>query len=76
MSGLLSEQPLPAAAARFGAWASGYWRRPVRIRSKILVARHSHVVEALSRDLDFRIAPTNEAHIDAVVATSFCPASG
>ncbi len=28
--------------------------------------RHNHVTEALSRDLDFRIAPVNEARIDEV----------
>jgi cytochrome P450 len=66
LAGLLAEQPVPAAVARFGAWAGGFWGKPVRAGHKVLVVRHDHVVEALSRDLDFRIAPINEARIDAV----------
>jgi cytochrome P450 len=64
LAGLLAEQPVPAALARFGAWAGGV--KPIRISNKILVTRHDHVEEALCRDLDFRIAPINEARIDAV----------
>jgi cytochrome P450 len=66
LAGLLAEQPVPAALARIGAWVGGFWGKPVRVGNKIVVARHDHVVEALSRDLDFRIAPINEARIDAV----------
>ena len=63
---LLSAQPLPALAARFGAWLAALWGRPIRVGSRVLVARHSHVVELLARDLDFRIGPINADRIEAV----------
>jgi cytochrome P450 len=66
LAGLLAEQSVPAALARLGARAGGILGKPVRAGNKVIVARHDHVVEALSRDLDFRIAPINEARIDAV----------
>jgi cytochrome P450 len=66
LSGLLAEQPIPATAARFGARIGAILGKPVRLSNKVLVARHDHVLEALSRDLDFRIAPINAARIDAV----------
>ncbi len=66
LAGLLAEQRVPAAAARIGAWIGAVVGRPIRIAGKVLVARHDQVMETLSRDLDFRIAPINEARIDAV----------
>jgi cytochrome P450 len=66
VAGLLAEQRLPAAAARAGAWLAGLWNRPVRIGTKVIVARHEHIRDALSRDLEFRIAPVNEGRIGAV----------
>ena len=66
IAGLFAEQRLPAIAARIGAWVGATWGRPVRIGSTVLVTTHSQVTEALSRDLDFRIAPVNEARIVAV----------
>nr|WP_294522204.1 cytochrome P450 [uncultured Rhodopila sp.] len=63
---LLSEQAVPAAAARFGAWFGAAFGRPISIAGKVLVLRHDHITEALSRDLDFRIAPINQARIDEV----------
>ncbi len=40
--------------------------KPWRFRSTVIVARHRDVAEALSRDLDFLIAPINEQKIDEV----------
>ena len=62
---LLSEQRLPALAARLGAFVAGLVG-PVRLGSRVIVAGHADVREVLARDLDFRIAPVNEARIDAV----------
>ena len=62
---LLSEQRLPALAARLGAFVAGLVG-PFRLGSKVIVAGHADVREVLARDLDFRIAPINEARIDAV----------
>jgi len=66
VAGLLKEQRVPAAAARIGAWLGSVWGRPVRLRGTVVVTAHDQATEALSRDLDFRIAPVNEARIDAV----------
>lgn len=66
LAGVLAEQRVPAAAARLGAWFGAAFGRPIRIGGKVFVVRHSQIVEALSRDLDFRIAPINEARIDEV----------
>jgi cytochrome P450 len=63
---LISEQPLPAAAARLGAWIAAIWGKPVRLGTKVVVARHDHVMEVLSRDLDFLIAPVNQPRIEEV----------
>ena len=63
---LLSAQPLPALAARLGAWGAALWGRPIRIGSRVIVARHSQVLELLGRDVDFRIAPINADRIEAV----------
>jgi len=53
-------------AARIGSAIASLLGRPVRIFGKVVVARHADVTEMLARDLDFRIAPVNEAKIDAV----------
>jgi cytochrome P450 len=53
-------------AARLGAWLADLWGDPIRIGSKVIVARHAHVSEMLARDLEFRIAPINDARIEAV----------
>ena len=63
---VILSQPIPAVAARFGAWLGSVWDAPIRLGSNVLVARHAHVTEALSRDLDFRIAPVNAARMDEV----------
>jgi cytochrome P450 len=63
---LLSAQPLPALAARLGAWFAALWGQPIRIGSRVIVARHAQVLELLARDLDFRIAPINAVRIEAV----------
>jgi cytochrome P450 len=66
IAGLLKEQRVPAAGARLGAWFGAIWGRPIRVRGTVIVTAHAQATEALSRDLDFRIAPVNEARIDAV----------
>jgi cytochrome P450 len=66
VAGLLAEQPVPAAAARLGAWFGAAFGRPIRIGRNVVVARHKQVTEALSRDLDFRIAPINQDRMEEV----------
>jgi cytochrome P450 len=66
IAGLLAEQRVPATVARIGAWLGAVLGRPLRIRGTVIVTSHSQVTEALSRDLDFCIAPVNEARIEAV----------
>lgn len=63
---LFSGQKLPALAARIGASVGSLLGRPIRIGDKVIAARHADVLDLLSRDLDFRIAPVNEVKIDAV----------
>jgi cytochrome P450 len=53
-------------AARIGASIGSLLGRPIRIGSQVIAARHADVLELLARDLDFCIAPINEAKIDAV----------
>ena len=64
--GLFSGPALPALAARFGARLAALTGKPFRFRSTVVAARHAHVTEMLSRDLDFRIAPINAARMEAV----------
>lgn len=64
--GLLSEQTLPALAARFGAWLAALLGRPLRLGGRVIVARHADVVELLARDIEFRIGPINAERIEAV----------
>ena len=63
---LLAGQKAPALAARIGASVGSMLGRPVRIGDKVIATRHADVLDLLARDLDFRIAPVNEAKIDAV----------
>jgi cytochrome P450 len=66
ISMLLSEQRLPAFAARCGAKIAALLGGPVRVGNVVIAARHADVVELLSRDLAFRIGPVNEKRIEAV----------
>ncbi len=63
---LLSSQWLQETAAHAGAALAAAWGRPFRVGTKVIVARHEHVTEALQRDLDFLIAPVNETRMDEV----------
>jgi cytochrome P450 len=60
------EQYWPALAARFGAALAASFAGPLRLGTKVIVARHRDVKEVLSRDLEFRIGPINAERIDAV----------
>ena len=52
--------------ARAGAWFAATWGATIRTPLGILVAGHADVRDVLARDLEFRIAPVNEARIKAV----------
>ena len=65
-SSALSGQYWPALAARFGAALAASLAGPLRLGTKVIVARHCDVKEVLSRDLEFRIGPVNAERIDAV----------
>ena len=54
---------LPGLAARL---AARFLDKPVRLGDKVIAVRHRDVCEVLRRDLDFRIAPINEARIETV----------
>ena len=66
LAGLASGQKLPALAASIGATIGSLLGHPIRIGTAVIAARHADVLDMLARDLDFRIAPINEAKIDAV----------
>jgi cytochrome P450 len=63
---VLSSWRLQEGAARLGARLAAGWDAPIKIGTKVIVARHAHIMEALSRDLDFTIAPINAKRIDEV----------
>lgn len=63
---LLQSRRLLALSARLGAWLAAWWGKPFKLGPLVIAARHADVRELLSRDLDFRIAPINEARIEAV----------
>lgn len=63
---LTSGPAVPALAAHIGAWIAARLGKPLRVGSYVIATRYADVREVLSRDLDFRIAPINEARIDAV----------
>lgn len=60
---LLSGPNLPGLAARIGARLASRNGGPWRFQTTVVVAAHAHVREALSRDLDFAIAPVNAGRI-------------
>jgi cytochrome P450 len=62
---------LQEKAARLGARLAASSDAPWRVGTKVIVARHAHVVEVLNRDLEFIIAPVNETRIDEVNAGTF-----
>lgn len=64
--GLASGQAIPALAARLGASFAGWSGRALRFGNTVVVARHADVMQVLQRDLDFRIAPINEARMEEV----------
>ncbi|WP_380871993.1 cytochrome P450 [Sphingomonas sp. DBB INV C78] len=66
LAALLTGQRLPAIAARLGIALARRRGRPWRLFKTVIVARHADVAEALRRDVDFIIAPVNEAKIEAV----------
>jgi len=65
-SSVFSSWWLQEGAARLGARVAAHWDAPIRIGTKVIVARHAHIVEALSRDLEFTIAPINATRIEEV----------
>lgn len=66
LAGLISNQRIPALAARLGASIGSFLGRPIRVGGQVIAARHADVLDLLARDLDFLIAPVNESKIDAV----------
>lgn len=66
VAGLLQGPAIPGFAARAGLWAARRKGKPLRVGKRVLAARHADVNELLHRDLDFVIAPTNEAKIREV----------
>jgi cytochrome P450 len=66
VAGLLQGPAIPGFAARAGLWAARRKGKPLRVGKRVLAARHADVNELLHRDLDFVIAPTNEAKIGEV----------
>ncbi len=66
LAAAFSGQALPELAARLGARLAAAWGSPFRIGGRVIVARHAQVLDVLARDLHFRIAPVNEARIEAV----------
>jgi cytochrome P450 len=60
---ILRSQTAQALAARL---AAGTLAKPLRLGTKVFAARHAHVRELLCRDLDFVIAPVNDAKIREV----------
>ncbi len=64
--GLLSGQSFPALAAVLGAVGASLWKRPFRLGSYVIAARHADVTELLARDLDFLVGPVNATAMNAV----------
>lgn len=63
---LLGSQGVQYFAARLGARLAALSGKPFRLGRRVVAARHDHVRELLARDLDFTIAPVNEAKVDEV----------
>jgi cytochrome P450 len=57
---------IPGWAARIGAWIAAGRSGPFRWGSTVIAARHADIADILARDVDFRIAPVNEARIAVV----------
>lgn len=57
---------LPGLAARLALWLSQTTGKPLRFGKLVFAVRHTDAAEALRRDLDFIIAPINQARIEAV----------
>jgi cytochrome P450 len=53
-------------AARFGARLARRMNKPLKVGKRVIAARHAHVRELLSRDLDFGIAAVNAVKIGEV----------
>jgi cytochrome P450 len=68
---VLSSWWLQEGSARLGARLAAASDGPWRIGTKVIVARHADVVEALTRDLEFIIAPVNETRIKEVNGGAF-----
>jgi cytochrome P450 len=66
VAGQLQGPAIAGFAARFGAWAARRSGKPFRIGKRVVAARHADVRSLLHRDLDFIIAPVNEAKIGEV----------
>lgn len=66
IAALTGGQRLPAIAAGLAIGLARRRGKPWRFGSTVIAARHSDVAEVLRRDLDFVIAPVNEAKIEAV----------
>ena len=62
----LTWRRLPAWAARAGIALATARGRPFRIGSTVVAARHADVMEALARDLDFRIQPVFAPRFDPI----------
>jgi cytochrome P450 len=60
---LLAGPALPRLAARFAAGRTAGTGAPWKFGSTVIAIAHAHVAEALSRDLDFVIAPINAGRI-------------
>lgn len=66
LSGLLTGQTIPSFLAQVGAFIGSAGAGPIRFGTKVVVIRHTDVVEMLARDLDFQIAPINQKRIEEV----------
>jgi cytochrome P450 len=63
---LFAWRRLPLLAARAGAWLAQACGRPLRLGSLVIAARHADVLEALDRDLDYRIRPVYAARFEEI----------
>jgi cytochrome P450 len=63
---LLGGPAVLGSAARFGAWLARRTKKPLKLGKRTIAARHAHVCELLSRDLDFGIAAVNAVKVGEV----------
>lgn len=66
IAALLKARRLAWLGAHIGIWFARRLGRPLRLGRLVIVARYKDVRAVLARDLDFRIAPINAAHFDAI----------